>query len=68
MISATQTHIQPTRRSLASAAAVPLTWLQRMRKRRELMGLLSQPDYLLKDLGLQRDEIVREGLKRFWVA
>jgi uncharacterized protein YjiS (DUF1127 family) len=30
------------------------------------MGLLDMPDYLLKDIGLQRDEIAREGLKRFW--
>jgi uncharacterized protein YjiS (DUF1127 family) len=38
----------------------------RRQQRRELMGLLSLPDYLLKDIGLQRDDITREGLKRFW--
>jgi uncharacterized protein YjiS (DUF1127 family) len=38
----------------------------RVHNRRALMGLLNLPDYLLKDIGLQRDEITREGLKRFW--
>jgi uncharacterized protein YjiS (DUF1127 family) len=38
----------------------------RMQERRALMGLLDLPDYLLKDIGLQRDEITREGLKHFW--
>jgi uncharacterized protein YjiS (DUF1127 family) len=38
----------------------------RRQQRRELMGLLSLPDYLLKDIGLQRDDITREGLKHFW--
>jgi len=32
------------------------------------MRLLSQPDYLLKDIGLQRDVITREGMKRFWMS
>jgi uncharacterized protein YjiS (DUF1127 family) len=31
-----------------------------------LMSLLDMPDYLLKDIGLQRHEITREGLKWFW--
>ena len=55
----------------APAAAFPLmllTWLRRVRDRRELMRLMEQPDYLMKDVGLQRDEIVREAIKRFWVA
>jgi len=39
----------------------------RIRQRRELMSLLNQPDYILKDIGLQRHEITREGLKRFWI-
>jgi uncharacterized protein YjiS (DUF1127 family) len=38
-----------------------------IRQRRELMSLLNQPDYILKDIGLQRHEITREGLKRFWI-
>jgi uncharacterized protein YjiS (DUF1127 family) len=38
----------------------------RLRSRRQLMSLLDMPDYLLKDIGLQRHEITREALKRFW--
>jgi uncharacterized protein YjiS (DUF1127 family) len=48
------------------AVALPSEWLNRIRERRRLMGLLQLPDYLLKDIGLQRDEIAREGLKHFW--
>jgi uncharacterized protein YjiS (DUF1127 family) len=48
------------------AVAVPAEWLNRIRERRRLMGLLQLPDYLLKDIGLQRHEIAREGLKHFW--
>jgi uncharacterized protein YjiS (DUF1127 family) len=48
---------------LASAISRAVT---HMRQRRELMGLLDMPDYLLKDIGLQRHDITREGLKRFW--
>jgi uncharacterized protein YjiS (DUF1127 family) len=47
---------------------LPLAWLSRARRRRELMSLLGQPEHVLKDLGLQRDEITREGLKPFWRA
>jgi uncharacterized protein YjiS (DUF1127 family) len=46
----------------------PQIWTMRIRHRREVMGLLSQPEPLLKDVGLQRDEITREGLKPFWIA
>ena len=38
----------------------------RIWQRRKLMSLLDMPDYLLKDIGLQRHEITREGLKWFW--
>jgi uncharacterized protein YjiS (DUF1127 family) len=44
----------------------PFSLLRRYRERRELLGLLNQPDYILKDIGLQRDEISREALKRIW--
>jgi uncharacterized protein YjiS (DUF1127 family) len=56
------------RAAAAMVALAPMVWVQRMRKRRELMGLLGQPDYLLKDVGLQRSDITQEGLKRFWSA
>lgn len=61
----------PTLARLGGLLVAPVlafaTWVQRIRQRRELLGLLSQPDYVLKDVGLQRDEIAREGLKRFWM-
>lgn len=53
--------------AVGRSLALPLVWIKRVRQRRELMGLMSQPDYLLKDVGLQRDEITREGLKPFWM-
>jgi uncharacterized protein YjiS (DUF1127 family) len=48
------------------AITLPSEWLNRIKERRRLMGLLQLPDYLLKDIGLQRHEIAREGLKHFW--
>ena len=54
--------------AVAGLALLPLTWLRRIRDRRQLMRLMEQPEYLLKDVGLQRDQIVRESIKRFWVA
>jgi uncharacterized protein YjiS (DUF1127 family) len=58
----------PARSLLGMAVSLPQIWMTRIRHRRELMGLLSQPEHLLKDVGLQRDEITREGLKPFWIA
>lgn len=54
--------------ALMAALALPWTWAQRWHERRELMGLLGQPEIALKDVGLQRDAITREGLKPFWNA
>lgn len=34
---------------LAATALLPMVWMQRVQRRRELMGLLGQPDHLLKD-------------------
>ncbi len=53
---------------LGSLFALPLAWINRARRRRELMSLLGQPEHILKNIGLQRDEITREGLKAFWRA
>ncbi len=70
----TTTHACARTKEVTSGPAVgglalfPLTWLRRIRDRRQLMRLMEQPEYLLKDVGLQRDEIVRESIKRFWVA
>lgn len=60
------TNIDLATANQTSIANLPWKWLRRLRERRELMALLDQPDYILKDIGLQRDEISREGLKRFW--
>jgi uncharacterized protein YjiS (DUF1127 family) len=74
MITTTITHTSaPTKliklaSSLGALLLLPLTWMKRIRNRRELMRLMEQPEYLMKDVGLQRDEIVREAIKRFWVA
>lgn len=62
---------EPRRRAGASFVAIlalPWTWAQRWHERRELMGLLGEPEGVLKDVGLQRDAITREGLKPFWDA
>ena len=53
---------------LADATALPMTWARRIRERRELNALLSQPEHVLKDIGLERGTITREGLKHFWSA
>jgi len=53
---------------LAVAILLPWAWLQRVKRRRELMGLLSQPDYIIKDVGLDRSQITGEGVKPFWMA
>jgi uncharacterized protein YjiS (DUF1127 family) len=49
-----------------SALNKPLVWMKRWRQRRELLGVLSFPDYLLKDIGLQRHQIAQEAVKPFW--
>ena len=51
---------------VAWAVLLPWAWTRRVQRRRELMGMLGQPEYLLKDVGLQRSDITREGLKPFW--
>lgn len=51
-----------------TAILLPLVWLRRLRQRRELAHLMGSPDYILKDVGLQRHQISREALKPFWVA
>ena len=40
--------------------------IRRFRQRRELNQLLSLPDYMLKDVGLQRHDIQREALRPLW--
>ena len=40
----------------------------RFKARRELNRLLGFPDYLLKDIGLRREDIEREAFKPLWRA
>jgi uncharacterized protein YjiS (DUF1127 family) len=40
-----------------------LTWLERVRQRQALLAL---DDWVLKDIGLSRADVMREGDKPFW--
>jgi uncharacterized protein YjiS (DUF1127 family) len=61
-------HAAPERRRVRIAVpmSLPVTWLRRMRQRRELETLLSRSDRFLQDIGLSRDEIEIEVRKPFW--
>jgi uncharacterized protein YjiS (DUF1127 family) len=39
---------------------------RRFKHRREMNRLLGMPDYLLKDVGVQRHEIQREAVRPLW--
>jgi len=64
-------HCHPSNHSLFAEMSAILTrpflvalrigW--RLKARRELNRLAGYPDYLLKDIGLQRSDIQRESLK-----
>ena len=59
-----------TATGFCAAVSAPL-WLiaaiaKGIQRRRELNQLLSLPDYMLKDVGIQRDEIVRQSMKPLW--
>jgi uncharacterized protein YjiS (DUF1127 family) len=51
--------------TLARVSARIAAWCERARQRRHLADL---PDYLLKDLGLRRADVVCESGKPFWRA
>ncbi len=59
-------NITHTRRARSDSFLAALG--ERLRRRRELKALLDQPDYILKDIGVSREEIVRKALKPFWRA
>ena len=40
--------------------------VRRIQERRELNRILSFPDYLLKDIGVQRNDMQRKALKPLW--
>ncbi len=52
--------------TVLAAMAVPFVWLHRHHERQELAGVLDFPDYLLKDIGLERSAVAREAVKPFW--
>jgi uncharacterized protein YjiS (DUF1127 family) len=41
-------------------------WIDRSRQRRQLGELAELNDYLLKDIGVSREEAMREAEKPFW--
>jgi uncharacterized protein YjiS (DUF1127 family) len=41
-------------------------WAGRSRRRRQLGELAELDDYLLKDIGVSREEALREAAKPFW--
>ena len=41
-------------------------WLDRSRQRKQLGELAELNDYLLKDIGVSREEALREAEKPFW--
>jgi len=62
---------KPRRRGLkcrppASLFATIRDWAARRRRRRSLAALTELDDHLLKDIGLSRQEAVRECAKWFW--
>lgn len=40
--------------------------VRRIRERRELNRILSFPDYLLKDIGVQRNDMQRKAIDPLW--
>ena len=50
--------------------AAPLRFVhgigRRIRQRREMNRLLGMPDYLLKDVGVQRHDIQRQAVRSLW--
>jgi len=42
------------------------SWIDRSRQRRQLGELAELNDYLLKDIGVSREEAMREAEKPFW--
>ena len=58
----------PARHSIAQStiAATLRLWIERSRQRRHLAELAAWDDHLLKDIGVSRDEALREAAKPFW--
>lgn len=53
----------------AGRAFLLAMWLHRIRERRRLERIaLEYPSYLLRDVGLRREDLLREACKPFWRA
>jgi uncharacterized protein YjiS (DUF1127 family) len=54
---------------VAGRAFLLAVWLHRIRERRRLERIaLEYPTYLLRDVGLRREDLLREACKPFWRA
>jgi uncharacterized protein YjiS (DUF1127 family) len=54
---------KPFGQTLRAVVALTASWAERRRQRRALLGL---GDEMLKDIGLSRADVAREGEKPFW--
>ena len=50
----------------SSLAATIRLWIARSRQRRHLGEITAWDDHLLKDIGVSRDDALREAAKPFW--
>jgi uncharacterized protein YjiS (DUF1127 family) len=53
---------------LGRPVAIAAHLAKRFKERRELNRLLSYPDYLLTDIGLQRGDMQRQAIRPLWRA
>lgn len=54
-------------RPTAGWQLLPGLWLRRLKERRHLARMsLDYPCYLLRDVGLRREDLMREAAKPFW--
>lgn len=51
---------------LGQPIALAVRVVRRIRERRELNRILGFPDYLLKDIGVQRNDMQRKALDPLW--
>ena len=61
-----KSHLTGTSAYLRHPIAIAAHIVQRFHERRELNRLLRYPDYLLKDIGVQRNDMQRQALKPLW--
>ena len=71
MVDIIVTRTTPTRRRLSMVVlAAPFRYLigvaRRIHNRRDMNRLLGMPDRILKDVGLQRDQIQNEATRPLW--